>query len=119
MTSGSTSTMMGTMEETGSAIEIEPLTPDRWEDAVVVFGSGRGVCSKCWCMYWRLPRQNFEQSLGETNRKLFRERVDTGPPPGLIAYRDGEPVGWVQVGPRADVPNWNGPRRLTAPTAAP
>ena len=77
MTSGSTSTMMGTMEETGSAIEIEPLTPDRWEDAVVVFGSGRGVCSKCWCMYWRLPRHDFEQSLGETNRKLFRARIDT------------------------------------------
>ena len=40
------------------------------------------------------------------------------PPPGLLAYRDGAPAGWVQVGPRADVPGWNGARRLTAPTAA-
>jgi GNAT superfamily N-acetyltransferase len=97
-------------------IRIKPLTPDRWEDVVIVFGGGRGVCSQCWCMYWRLPRQEFERALGKTNRKLFRDRVKKGPPPGLIASRDGEPVGWVQVGPRADVPNWNGPRRLTAPT---
>jgi GNAT superfamily N-acetyltransferase len=44
-------------------------------------------------------------------------RVEAGPPPGLLAYRDGAPIGWVQVGPRADVPGWNGARRLTAPTA--
>lgn len=104
------------MSGMASAIQIKPLTQERWHDVVVVFGGGRGVCSQCWCMYWRLPRQEFEKSLGETNRELFRKRVDTGPPPGLVAYRDGEPVGWVQVGPRADVPNWNGHRRLTAPT---
>jgi GNAT superfamily N-acetyltransferase len=93
-----------------------PLTPERWDDLVTVFGHGRGVCSQCWCMYWRLPRRAFEMSLGDKNCELFRKRVIEGPPPGLIAYVNKEPVGWVQVGPRADVPNWNGPRRLTAPT---
>jgi GNAT superfamily N-acetyltransferase len=106
----------GTMQVMRGSIQTKPLTSERWDDVVVVFGSGRGVCSQCWCMYWRLPRKEFERSLREGNRKLFHERVDAGPPPGLIAYLDGEPVGWVQVGPRADVPNWNGPRRLTAPT---
>ena len=66
-------------------------------------------------MYWRLPRRDFEASLGDKARRLFRARVEAGPPPGLVAYRDGDPVGWVQVGPRADVPQWNGARRLTAP----
>jgi GNAT superfamily N-acetyltransferase len=93
-----------------------PLTLDRWKDLVVVFGSGRGVCSQCWCMYWRLPRREFEASLRTGNRRLFHARVAAGPPPGLIAYADGEPAGWVQIGPRSDVPNWNGPRRLSAPT---
>lgn len=97
-------------------IEVLPLTAERWRDAVIVFGDGRGVCGQCWCMYWRLPRREFEGSLGERNRALFQARIEAGPPPGLIAYRAGEPVGWVQVGPRADVPNWNGARRLTAPT---
>ena len=54
--------------------------------------------------------------LDQVDRHRDELAVDTGPPPGLIAYRDGEPVGWVQVGPRSDVPNWNGPRRLPAPT---
>jgi DNA-binding winged helix-turn-helix (wHTH) protein/GNAT superfamily N-acetyltransferase len=105
-----------TMTNMRSAIQTKPLTPERWQDVVVVFGNGRGVCSQCWCMYWRLPRKVFERSLREGNRKLFQQRVDAGPPPGLLAYVDGEPVGWVQVGPRADVPGWNGSRRLTAPT---
>lgn len=98
-------------------VSVEPLTPERWDDLVVVFGAGRGVCSQCFCMYWRLPRQEFERSLhARRNERLFRARVVAGPPPGLIAYLDSEPVGWVQIGPRADVPNWNGPRRLTAAT---
>jgi GNAT superfamily N-acetyltransferase len=104
------------MEQVSRPFEIVPLAPERWADAAAVFGDGRGVCGQCWCMYWRLPRKEFERSLGERNRRLFHARVDAGPPPGLIAYRDGEPVGWVQVGPRADVPQWNGARRLTAPT---
>jgi GNAT superfamily N-acetyltransferase len=108
--------MISTMTETRT-IRLEPLTLERWDDIVEVFGKGRGVCSQCWCMYWRLPRREFEQSLGAGNRERFRDRVGAGPPPGLVAYADdGEPVGWVQVGPRSDVPNWNGLRRLTAPT---
>jgi GNAT superfamily N-acetyltransferase len=100
-----------------SEIQIAPLTTARWPDLESVFGDGRGVCSQCWCMYWRLPRRDFEASLGAKTRQLFRGRVEAGPPPGLLAYRDAAPVGWVQVGPRADVPGWNGARRLTAPTA--
>ena len=93
--------------------QIAPLTPSRWTDLEIVFGDGRGVCGRCWCMYWRMPRRDFEASIGAGTRQLFRARVEAGPPPGLLAYRDGAPVGWVQVGPRADVPGWNGLRSLT------
>lgn len=97
------------------AFAAHPLTPDRWRDLEVVFGDGKGVCSQCWCMYWRSRRKDFEASLGARNKALFKARVEAGPPPGLIGYRDGEPVGWVQVGPRSDVPGWNGEKRVTAP----
>ena len=96
-------------------VRTAPLTPERWADLEAVFGGGRGDCGRCWCMYWRLPRRDFEASLGSRARGLFRARVEAGPPPGLLAYRGDDPVGWVQVGPRADVPQWNGARRLTAP----
>lgn len=95
-----------------------PLTPDRWKDLVTVFGGGdgKGDCGRCWCMWWRVPRADMIAGLGKQNKALFESRVAAGPPPGLIGYEDtGTPVGWVQVGPRSDVPNWNLPRRLSAP----
>ena len=101
-----------------SEITTRPLTPDRWEDLVTVFGGGegKGDCGRCWCMWWRLPRPNVVEGLGKGNKALLRKRVEAGPPPGLVGYDgQGTAVGWVQVGPRADVPNWNGSRRLTAP----
>jgi ribosomal protein S18 acetylase RimI-like enzyme len=106
---------MSTLRSRPEDVRSAPLTPERWADLETVFGGGRGVCGRCWCMYWRLPRPDFEASLGDRARTLLRARVEAGPPPGLLAYRRGEPVGWVQVGPRADVPQWNGARRLTAP----
>lgn len=67
-------------------------------------------------MWWRVPRPDMVEGLGKGNKALFRDRVEAGPPPGLVGYEDADtPVGWVQVGPRLDVPNWNQPRRLTAP----
>ena len=94
-----------------------PLTPDRWDDLVSVFGGGegKGDCGRCWCMWWRLPRSGIGEFEKGPNKALFRERVMAGPPPGILAYADGEPVGWVQVTPRSDVPEWNRAGRLTSP----
>lgn len=69
-------------------------------------------------MYWRLPRSQFEGPARKTLKNKFRAIVGKGPAPGLIAYRAGEPVGWIQVGPRAATPNWNGKRRMSAPVVA-
>ncbi|MEM9343890.1 MAG: GNAT family N-acetyltransferase [Pseudomonadota bacterium] len=94
-----------------------PLTPDRWDGLVDVFGGGdgKGACGKCWCMWWRVPRQGLGATLGSDVKARFQARVDAGPPPGLLGYDNGVPVGWVQVGPRSDVPEWSAARRLTAP----
>lgn len=94
---------------------VRPLTPDRWSDLETVFGASGGYCG-CWCMYWREPRKDYEGPARKEMKARFKRRVSNGPPPGLIAYsKDGEPVGWAQVTPRPDVPNWNGARRLSAP----
>jgi len=42
-------------------------------------------------------------------------RIAVGPPPGILAYADEEPVAWVQVGPRHDVPQFNSSRTVSRP----
>lgn len=98
------------------AIRCHPLTNDRWEDFCAVMGKNGGFCG-CWCMYWRLPRTEFEGPARKSLKARFDTVVKEGPPPGLLAYRGAAPVGWIQVGPRSATPNWNGPRRASAPVA--
>jgi hypothetical protein len=87
-------------------INCSPLTIDRWHDLETVMGGGRGVYGHCWCMYWRLPRKQFEASLGDENRRLFRARVllagglVAGTPPDRLALMK-EVVGWLDRFPGA------------------
>ena len=81
-------------------LAIHPLTPDRWDDLEKLFGP-RGACAGCWCMWPRRTSTEGKVS-GEPNRRAFRKLVADGPPPGLLAYAGGEPVGWVAIAPRAE-----------------
>ncbi len=82
-----------------SALRFAPLTPKRWPDLERLFGP-RGAASGCWCMWGTLPRAEYRRGCGEPNKRAFRRRVADGAVPGLLAYRDGEPVGWCAVEPR-------------------
>lgn len=102
------------MRMAGSVLACKPLTPARWEDFCAVMGP-QGGCWGCWCMYWRAPRKDFTGPARKSFRARFKGIVEEGPPPGLLAYRGAEAVGWAQVGPRLATPNWSGARRLSAP----
>lgn len=80
-------------------LDFQPVTPGRWGDIERLFGE-RGACGGCWCMWWRLPRSEYEKSRGERNRKSFRRLVRSDEPPGLIAYAGGAPAGWIALAPR-------------------
>lgn len=80
-----------------------PLTSERWPDLEKLFGP-RGACCGCWCMYWRLPRTQYEQQTGEPNRLSLKAMVDAGCVPGILAYSGDEPVGWCCIGPRQEFP---------------
>lgn len=76
-----------------------PLTPERWEDFVGLFGE-RGACGGCWCMHPVLTQREYESGKGEGNRKAMRARVDGGEVPGILGYCEGTAVAWCSVGPR-------------------
>jgi len=84
-------------------LKFHPLTPKRWKDFEKLFGE-RGACGGCWCMLWRLSRSVFEQQKGEKNKKAMKRIVDSGEVPGILAYSEGQPVGWCALAPRERYP---------------
>jgi len=52
----------------------------------------------CWCMYWR------DRTLahGEPKKRAMAKLVRSGREPGLLAYQDGSPVGWISIAPREE-----------------
>jgi GNAT superfamily N-acetyltransferase len=84
-------------------VVIHPLTPDRWADFVKLFGK-KGACAGCWCMWWRLPRAQWREQRGAGNKRAIHGIVKAGPPPGLLAYVDGQPAGWCALAPRGVYP---------------
>lgn len=84
-------------------VSIAPATADRWTDLVTVFGT-RGDPSWCWCQFFLTTGDGYRESA-DRNRADLEAQVRNAPvPPGLVASLDGEPVGWLQVGPRTAFP---------------
>jgi predicted GNAT family acetyltransferase len=94
--------------------DILPLTPERWPAFEDLFGK-QGACYGCWCVHFRLPPATRRVNDREANKAFIKRRIEDGPPPGLLAFADGRAVGWMQIGPRADVPEWNNKGRASAP----
>jgi len=83
-------------------LTIRPLTPDLWPAFEDLFGKN-GACYGCWCMYGRIGSA-YRRRPREDNKARFREIVERGPPPGLLAFEGDLAVGWCQVTPRDCVP---------------
>lgn len=68
-------------------------------DLVTLFGE-HGAQGGCWCMWWRLRPKDYERNAGDTNEYAFKELVESKQPVGLLAYIDGQAVGWCSIAPR-------------------
>jgi GNAT superfamily N-acetyltransferase len=81
-----------------------PLTPETWADLEQLFGlPGGSIVRGCWCMYYRKTGQvSVSAAAGVTNKEKLCSLVDAGVVPGLVGYVDGQPAGWVSLGPRED-----------------
>ncbi len=65
-------------------------------------------------MWWRLTRSAWEQNKGEPNRAALRALVEARAPLGVLAFLEGQAVGWCAVGPRETLPSL-GRSRVLAP----
>jgi GNAT superfamily N-acetyltransferase len=85
-----------------ASIEIVPATADRWDDVVTLLG-GNGDRG-CWCQAPRGVAVGYGASRPGLRREVLRSQLDEEPPPGLLAYVDGEVAGWCGFGPRPALP---------------
>jgi GNAT superfamily N-acetyltransferase len=87
-----------------SRIELKSLAGSDWPAVEKLFGP-KGASGGCWCMWWRRKSGKAWQACkGAPNRTDFRALVKSGGAHGILAYAQGEPVGWCNIGPRADFP---------------
>jgi GNAT superfamily N-acetyltransferase len=86
------------------AFESRPLTPATWTDLEALFElPGGSIVRGCWCMYYRKSGTVTVSLLaGPDNKRQLCELVDAGVVPGVVGYVDGEPAGWISLGPRTD-----------------
>lgn len=75
-----------------------------WPDVERLFGV-RGEPSRCWCRFFALTGSEWSASTPEERKSQLRGKFDAGQPaPGVLAFRDGNPVGWCAVEPRGCYP---------------
>ena len=101
-----------------TGIEVVPATVDRWADVVTLLG-GNGDRG-CWC---QAPRGFDAGGYGKTKpgirRSLLQGQLAEDPPPGMLAYIDGEVAGWCGFGVRTRLPRLDHSRTIPKIDEAP
>jgi GNAT superfamily N-acetyltransferase len=69
-------------------------------DDVQAVLSGGGDGRSCQCQWWTLSAKQFDSSSRDERAEMLRAELTRMLAPGLIAYIDEMPAGWVRVGPR-------------------
>ncbi len=97
------------MTTAAAGIAVVPANEASWQDLQTVLGV-RGQAARCQCQRYKLrPRESFASFPVEERAHRLRQQTDCGHPDsdttsGLVAYLDGEPVGWCAVEPRPGYP---------------
>lgn len=96
-------------------ISTEHATIHRWDDVQHAL-SGGGDGHGCQCIWPVVSRKEWNATTFEQRQCMLHHEIESGPPPGLIAYVDGEAAGWIRVGPRTVQTRILRTRAITAAT---
>jgi GNAT superfamily N-acetyltransferase len=90
-----------TISNVDNMLDIHPLEKHRIDDLTTLFATDQ-TADRCWCMWFITAYKDFHAAGRNGNRALLiTYTIDKPDPMGLIAYNDGQPVGWCAVGPRS------------------
>lgn len=99
-------------------ITTEVATTARWDDVQHAL-TGGGDGASCQCIWPMLSNQDWSETTTPQRTEMLRDEIADGPPPGLIAYVDGEAAGWIRIGPRSLQARIPRTRMIAAATAEP
>lgn len=86
------------------SVSVLPATTDRFEDVATVLGPKRPDASVCWCLSHRVDARTNRELVGPARGEYLTVLCSRDVAPGLLAYDDGEVVGWAAVAPRSELP---------------
>ena len=85
-------------------LRVEPLTKDREGDFLALMARDEHG-GRCWCSAWWVPTwEAYVDQTGRGGRAVRDDVFGRGVHGGYLAYVAGAPVGWMQAGPRDDLP---------------
>jgi len=83
-------------------LRFEPLSQANWNLFEELFGV-KGACGGCWCMHFRLPKQEWEEGKkNNSNREKMHTLVKHEKPTGILALINGKAIAWAALAPRED-----------------
>lgn len=82
------------------SMAVRPATT--FDDVATLVGPKKPGSNVCFCLSYRIGSTENQALRGEARAQRVRELCAHDPAPGVIAYHDGEPVGWAAVHPRRD-----------------
>lgn len=80
-------------------IKIKPVVEGNWKDFESLFQS-KGGPSYCWCMAWRMTKEELKHNNSANRKKFIRKRVSEKIPIGLLAYAEEKAIAWCSIAPR-------------------
>ena len=94
--------------EVTAAVTIAPANEASWDDLRVIFGV-RGYPAGCQCQRFKIGPHGWTDTPLAVRMERLQTETHCGDPSaattsGLVAYLDGQPVGWCAIEPRPAYP---------------
>jgi GNAT superfamily N-acetyltransferase len=101
---------MGSRPQPGGAdtFSVVPANEASWDDLRAIFGM-RGYAAYCQCQRFKIGPHGWTAPTVAERMQRLEQETHAGYPSaprtsGLVAYLDGEPVGWCAIEPRTAYP---------------
>ncbi len=86
-------------------VRVDRLTAEREHDFLALMSRDEHEGAQCWCAAWWVPDwPTYQANTPEQNRAVRDDLFARGLHRGYLGYVAGAPVGWMQAGPRDEMP---------------